>query len=81
MMHLSSAAVPILGSPARVLGMTLIVVVQCDQCDGHDELALVNAQPAVCPTCGALVSLERIQWSKDSVPKIELQASRPLGRA
>lgn len=74
-----SSRVPMVGAPARVDGMTLVVVVTCQQCKAGEQLALVNAQPATCPSCGATVSLEQVQWDrKNPVPRIELNASRPL---
>lgn len=71
--------VPILGQPARVEGMTLVVVVVCLQCPAGEMLALVNAQPAVCPSCGARVSLNSLDWdAANPVPRISMSATRPL---
>ena len=74
--------VPTLGEPAKIQGMTIIVVVRCQQCDAGEDLALVNAQPAACPTCGAIVSLDRVTWDKDvPVPSIALSATPSRARS
>ena len=75
--------IPILGQdPARIEGMTIIVVVTCQQCASGEQLGLLNAQPATCPSCGATVSLDRVSWDKQSpVPKIALSATKPLAKA
>lgn len=75
--------IPIIGStpPAEIQGMTIVVVVECKQCDAKEVLALVNAQPAVCPACGATVSMDALNWRRDNpVPKIALSATRPIPR-
>lgn len=71
--------VPMVGKePAKIQGATILVVVTCQQCQGNDDICLVNAQPAVCPTCGAVVTLDSYSWDReDPVPKIALSATLP----
>lgn len=81
---LKRAPVPTIGEPAKVMGMTIIVVVTCQRCQAGEDLALVNAQPATCPSCGSTVALDRVTWDKDKPrPFIELSATpaAPLPRA
>jgi hypothetical protein len=67
--------------PARVVSLTILVTVHCQQCLSTDDLVLVNAQPAVCPSCGALLSLDRVTWDNVQQPSIALSASRPVAQA
>lgn len=76
MQLVGSPNIPLLGAPAKVLGMTIIVVVECQQCNSKEQIALVNAQPAVCPGCSALLAMDRVQWDKHNpTPKIAISAS------
>jgi hypothetical protein len=59
-----TAAVPLLGAPVKVLGTTILVVVECLQCAGREQMALVNDQKTVCPSCGAVVNLNHVTWDK-----------------
>lgn len=71
-----------LNEPAKIHGMTIVVVVQCQQCEAGEQLALVNAQPAVCPSCGATYSADRVLWEKTTPsPQIALSATPPRNRA
>ena len=73
---LSSAT--IVGEPARVVSLTMLVVVECRQCAGRHQMTLINLQPACCPSCGAVYELERVVWSaQEAIPKISLSASPP----
>lgn len=56
-----------------MLGLTLVVIVQCQQCDHAEGLALVNALPAACPTCGTIFAVDAVTWAKDrAVPQVAL---------
>ena len=71
-------AIPILNEPAKVLTLTILVGVMCQQCDSGSRLALVNEQPAVCPNCGALIALDVVHWEKGQpTPQITLSTSPP----
>lgn len=72
--------IPTIGDPAKVEGMTVIVVVTCMQCQARNQLGLLNSQPAICPTCGARVSIKSISWdvANNGIPKIHLDATRSI---
>ena len=75
-----SREVPRIGDPAKLLGLTIVVVAECQQCPAHEQLALVNAQTAVCPSCGATVGMDHLEWDRHQpVPTITLNATRPVG--
>ena len=70
--------IPILNEPAKVLTLTILVGVTCQQCEAGSRLALVNEQPAVCPGCGALIALDVVQWERGQpTPQITLSTSLP----
>lgn len=66
---------PRLDEPGQILGLTLLVSVQC-QCGAPTLIGLLNAQPAVCETCGAVFSLDAVSWNKDHpTPTIAMRAT------
>jgi hypothetical protein len=68
--------VPILGEPAKVLGILVLVTVACNQCARPSPIILAGAQQAGCPHCGAVYGLDRVLWDRrDSVPKITLNST------
>lgn len=72
-------ALPPAEEPATVLGLMLIVSVQC-ACGA--ALALLNAQPAICEVCGAMLSIDAVTWRKDALtPQIALSASPSRAKA
>lgn len=74
--------IPIINNePAAVQGITIVVVVECRQCDSKEQLALVNSQPATCLSCGATVTMDALSWRRDrAIPKLALSATRPVPR-
>lgn len=59
--------------PATVLALTILVAVQC-ACGS--QIGLLNVQPAVCESCGALFSLDGVTWERGGLtPKIAISAS------
>lgn len=68
-------SIPRLDEPAKVMGLTILVSVQC-QCGAPTLIGLLNAQSAVCEACGAVFSLDSVTWEKgSSTPAIQLSAS------
>ena len=68
--------IPRLDEPATVLGLMVIVNVQCKECLDAQILSLIGDQPAMCPGCGSVFVLESVAWDKGiAVPKIQLSAS------
>lgn len=75
MIH-ANRSIPRLDEPATVLGLTILVSVQCKQCESEEAIGLINAQPAVCQGCGAVISVDAVRWAKGSTaPQITLSAS------
>ena len=73
------AAVPLLGEPAKVVQLTVLVVIECNQCEAHSRLTLIDGQSAVCTHCGAMYQADRVTWDRRvAVPSIALTASRPV---
>lgn len=73
--------IPRLDEPASIVGLTLIVSVQC-KCEAQTVLGLLNAQPAVCEACGAAFSVDAVNWEKGSpVPSIRLSAAPSRAQA
>lgn len=73
--------IPRLDEPGKVMGLTLIVSVQC-ACGAPTLIGLLNAQPAVCDLCGAVFSVDAVTWNKESpTPKIALRASPSRAQA
>lgn len=73
--------IPRLDEPAKIVGLTVLVAVQC-QCGSPTSIGLLNAQPAVCEACGAVFSLDSVLWEKGSAaPKIALSASPSRAKA
>lgn len=70
-------SIPRLDEPAKVLGLTVLVAVECQQCEApRGQVCLVNAQPAACPKCGAILEAERVTWdSRQPIPSIAISAS------
>lgn len=65
--------------PATVLALTIIVAVQC-ACGA--QIGLLNVQPAVCESCGALFALDAVTWEKGALtPKIAISASPSRAQA
>lgn len=62
--------------PFRVTSMSLLIGAECS-CGGPDRIvALVNHQPAACPSCGAVVSMDSLSWEKGNpVPHIALSVA------
>ena len=75
-------AIPRLDEPATVVGLTLIVSVQCKHCTDTRLIGLLNSQPAVCEGCGSVFTLDAVTWEKGSAtPQIALSAIPPRVRA
>lgn len=76
--------VPMLGEPGKVVGLTLLVSILCNQCDGpHEPILLVAPmdQKAVCPVCGALYGLDAVAWDRAKpLPRIVLNSSPPAAQ-
>ena len=71
-----------LDEPAAVLGLMVIVNVQCKECLDAGILSLIGDQPAVCTGCGAAFVLDSVTWEKGQpVPKFLLSASPSRARA
>jgi hypothetical protein len=71
--------IPVLGEPAKVTGLTILVSVICNQCPAQSPLILVGAQRTGCPACGALYGLDAVQWDRHQpVPKVILNSTRPI---
>ena len=69
-------AIPTLNEPAQVVGITVLVSVQCRQCDSPDLIGLINGQKAVCETCGAVLNLDALSWRNgDPHPQVALSAA------
>lgn len=77
-MHLASdfRQIPRLDEPATVLGLMVIVNIQCKECLDAQILSLIGDQPAMCPGCGSVFVLDSVAWEKGKpVPQIRLSAS------
>lgn len=67
--------------PAVVLGLTILVSVQC-RCGAKAAIGLLNSQASVCEACGATFSLDRVTWEKgSSTPSIALSSSPSRAKA
>jgi hypothetical protein len=74
--------IPRLDEPATVLGLMVIVNVQCKSCLNASILSLIGDQPAVCERCGAAFVLDAVRWGKGvAVPEIRLSASPSRAKA
>ena len=68
--------IPRLDEPATVLGLMVIVNVQCKECLDAQILSLIGDQPAICEGCGSAFVLDSVSWEKGvAVPQIRLSAS------
>ncbi len=68
--------IPRLDEPATVTGLTIVVGILCKQCDATSAIGLLNGQPAVCESCGAVYSLDAVAWEKGAAaPQVRLSAS------
>lgn len=67
--------------PATIAGLTILVSVQC-QCGAPEFLGLLNAQKAVCESCGAGFSLDAVSWERgSSTPSIAISSSPSRAKA
>jgi hypothetical protein len=68
--------------PATVVGLMIVVSVRCRQCDAPDLIGLLNAQKAACDTCGAVISLDAVEWdTRAATPRVALSATPSRARA
>ena len=60
---------------ATVTGVTVLVSIRC-RCGTVAQLGLINAQPALCESCGRVFTCDAVEWAKDrSVPHVSLSSS------
>lgn len=79
-----SRAIPMLGLGYRVLRVSVIVELECEQCEAHAAVTLINSQPARCATCGAEYDCGGVRWDAtkqaDQPPQVAISAGLPTRR-
>lgn len=75
--------IPVVGEPAKVTGLAILVTIVCNQCDAGTSLILVGEQQVACSACGAVYGLDAVRWDRrEPHPHITfnvmLRAARPL---
>lgn len=73
-----------LGAKYRVVTWTIVVTIECRQCDAHATVTLVNTQEAICPSCGATHALGGMRWDVTAptlqTPQFGIASSAPADR-
>jgi uncharacterized paraquat-inducible protein A len=79
------SAIPSVGLAYRVSKVTVIVEIECLQCEAHAVVTLINGQSATCPRCGATYDCGGLRWdattSADAPPQVAIAAGAPTRRA
>jgi hypothetical protein len=62
---------------ATVIGLQILAMVDCP-CGSQTTLGLLNAQPAICPVCGTVHTLDAVSWESTSpVPRVTVTSLTP----
>ena len=61
-----------LGARYRVHHWTLVVSIQCLQCETKPVLVATDTQPAKCPSCGAEYDLGGLRWDVTNPAQTQL---------